>query len=78
MGQRWLDGYSADVDIYLLVKGERYDVAQIGHGKLVLRGEAQLAAQTEAILVIVVDGVEERQRIIICEDARCEEPVTFF
>lgn len=37
MGQRWLDGYSAEVEIYLLVNGKRFDVAQIGNGSLILR-----------------------------------------
>ncbi len=78
MGQRWLDGYSSDVEVYLLIKGKRYDVAQIGGGSLILRGSPQIAANTQATLVILVDGTEERQDIIICDDARCEEPVAFF
>ncbi len=78
MGQRWLDGYSSEVDVYLLIKGERYDVAQIGGGSLILRGNPVIAANTQATLVIIVDGVEERQEIHICEDVRHEEPVAFF
>ena len=78
MGQRWLDGYSADVDVYLLIKGTRYDVAQIGGGQLILRGNPEIPANTQATLIVIVDGLEERQEILICEDAREEEPVTFF
>jgi hypothetical protein len=78
MGQRWLDGYSADVEVYLLIKGKRYDVAQIGGGSLILRGDATIAAKTQATLVLVVDGIEERQVIILCDDTRREEPVAFF
>lgn len=78
MGQRWLDGYSAAVEIYLLVDGTRYDVAQIGAGSLILRGPAQIAAQTMATLVMVVDGEEERQQIVLCSNVQDEEPVTYF
>jgi hypothetical protein len=62
----------------LLIKGERYDVAQIGGGSLILRGNPTIPAKTQATLVIVIDGVEERQEILICEDARNEQPVAFF
>jgi len=78
MGQRWLDGYSADVEVYLLVKGKRYDVAQIGGGSLILRGDPAIPAKTQATLVVVVDGIEERQEIILCDDTLSEEPVAFF
>ena len=78
MGQRWLDGYSADVEIYLLIEGRRYDIAQIGGGKFILRGSPQITAQTLATLVILVDGEEERQEIVICNDVQHEEPVAFF
>jgi hypothetical protein len=78
MGQRWLEGYSADVEVYLLVRGVRHDVAQIGGGKLILRGNPDIPANTEATLVVIIDGVEERQDIVICEAARQEEPVAFF
>ena len=78
MGQRWLDGYSADVEMYLLVKGKRYDIAQIGGGSFILRGEHDIPAKTSAELVIKIDGEEERQQILICEDARQDEPVAYF
>ena len=78
MGQRWRDGYSADVEIYLLIDGKRYDVAQIGRGKFILRGEHAIAADTRATLVIIVDGEEERQEILICEDVRHEQPAAYF
>jgi len=78
MGQRWLDGYSAAVDVYLLIRGKRYDIAQVGGGSFILRGAHDISANTEATLVVVVDGVEERQEILICADAQHEEPVAFF
>ena len=78
MGQRWLDGYSAEVEIYLLIEGKRLDVAQIGGGSLIMRGNPVIAAKTPAELVIVIDGEEERQKILLCQDARREEPIAFF
>lgn len=78
MGQRWLDGYSADVEIYLLIDGRRYDVAQIGGGSLILRGNPEIPADTTATLVILIDGVEERQEIVLCDPAREEEPIAYF
>ena len=77
MGQRWLDGYSANVEAYLLIKGERYDIAQIGGGALILRGTPDIPAATRATLVVKVDGEEERQQIMICEHVRHEEPVPY-
>jgi len=78
MGQRWLDGYSSEVEIYLLIGGARYDVAQIGGGSLILRGSPTISAGTSATLVILVDGEEERQEIMLCQEVQYEEPVAFF
>lgn len=75
MGQHWIDGYSAHVEIYLLIEGERYEVAQIGPGTLVLRGEGKIPPNTQAKLVIKIDGIEEEDTILICngvETARQE------
>jgi hypothetical protein len=77
MGQRWLDGYSADIEVYLLVKGQRHDIAQIGGGSLIFRGTPDIRAKTPATLVVKVDGEEERQEILILENVRHEEPVPF-
>jgi hypothetical protein len=78
MGQRWLDGYSADVEVYLLIAGERVDVAQIGHGKLILRTPREFPPGTRATLVFTVDGQEEREEVVLCEGAaNVEEPVMY-
>jgi hypothetical protein len=78
MGQRWLDGYSAHVEIYVLIRGKRYDIAQIGGSSFILRGSPDIAPDTSATLVVKVDGEEERQEIVICGNVRHEEPVSFF
>jgi hypothetical protein len=79
MGQRWLDGYSAEVEIYLLVNGKRFDVAQIGNGSLILRDPAPIPASTEAKLVIKIDGHEEIEHVLLTESAdESEKLIPFF
>jgi hypothetical protein len=79
MGQRWFDGYSADVEIYLLIDGKRYDVAQIGAGSLMLRESHQIPPDTHAKLVIKIDGVEQVESVFLGDGAENnEELVSFF
>ncbi|REK06748.1 MAG: hypothetical protein DWQ37_22125 [Planctomycetota bacterium] len=79
MGQRWLDGYSADVEIYLLIDGKRFDVAQITDGSLILRDSYEIPAETAAELVLKIDGHEEREKIFLRSGSESrEEPVPFF
>lgn len=79
MGQRWFDGYSAQVEIFLLVDGKRYEVAQIGAGSLVLRGKFSIPPNTEAKLIIRIDGHEERDTILICNGSEIpREELSFF
>ena len=65
MGHRWQDGYSADVEIYLLVGDSRIEVAQVMGDSLVLRRHQTLPSETIATLVIVVDGQEDREQILL-------------
>ena len=67
MGNRWNDGYSSDVDIYLIVAGGRIDVAEVGPDSFVINGEFQLPAGTEAELVITVDQSMESYSIVLHE-----------
>ena len=79
MGQRWFDGYSADIEIYLLINGKRYDVAQIGGGSLILREPAPIPASTNARLIIRIDGHEEVEHVFLAEGADREDyAVPFF
>jgi hypothetical protein len=79
MGQRWFDGYSADVEIYLMIEGKRYDVAQICRGSLFLRDSHQLPPSTIAKLVIKIDGVEESEQVCLGNGAISDElAVSFF
>jgi hypothetical protein len=79
MGQKWLDGYSADVEIYLIYNGSRYDVAQIGNGSLIMREPAPIPAETLVTLVMIFDGHEVREKVKLTSSAEtCEEAVPFF
>ena len=79
MGQKWFDGYSAAVEIYLLIDGKRYDVAQIGAGSLILRDSHKIPPHTHAKLVIKIDGTEEAEYVFLGEGANNnEELVPFF
>ncbi len=65
MGQQWPDGYSAQVDIYLIVDGERYDVAQVANGSLVMRDPRPIPPETVATLVLDIDGKNESKEIFL-------------
>lgn len=56
MGTFWNDGYSAHVDIYLLIAGKQLSVAQVGPRELVLQQPYELAPGSSGELVIEVDG----------------------
>ncbi|HWA97075.1 MAG TPA: hypothetical protein VG713_01220 [Pirellulales bacterium] len=79
MGQLLFDEYSADVEIFLLVDGKRYDVAQIGSGSLILRKPAPLPPGTDARLFIRIDAHEEVTPILLTEGADVDSrPIPFF
>lgn len=78
MGQRWFNGYSAEVEIYLIIDGRRYDVAQIGKGSLILRDSHEIPPSTHAKLVVKIDGVEEVEQVFLGEGVRGEELASFF
>jgi hypothetical protein len=78
MGQLWLDGYSAEVEIYLLIDGKRLDVAQIARDALVLRDEHPIPPGTAATLVTRIDGHEEREEIFLRAGAENNEQLVPF
>ena len=69
MGQLWSDGYSAHIEIYLLVNGERFNVAQVANGSLMLRDPRPIPPETTATLVMRVDEKEERNEVFLREGA---------
>ena len=61
-----------------MIDGKRYDIAQIGDGKLILRDDEQIPPGTEAELVIVIDGHEQRESVVLGQAVNDKELVPFF
>jgi hypothetical protein len=69
MGTHWNDGYSAQVDMYLVIDGDRVGVAQVGPGWFILEDDRAIPPETDAELVIAIDGRETKRRIFLHEGA---------
>ena len=50
------EGYSSSIDIRLRVSGGEYRVAQVGESFLIMRDKISIPPETEAEVVITVDG----------------------
>jgi len=69
MGIQRENGYSAHVEIYLLVDGEPLRVAQVGPGSLILRDLREIPPGASAKLVIKIDDHNEEHDVILFEGA---------
>jgi hypothetical protein len=79
MGTSWANGYSAHVELYLLVGGEQLRVAQVGPDSLILRDIRVIAPSTSAKLVINIDDHHEEHEVVLFEGASgTRQPVKFF
>ena len=67
MGIRRENGYSASVAAYLSVGGRRVDIAKMNRDYLTLADACELAPETEAQLIIVVDDQKSTQMITLVE-----------
>jgi hypothetical protein len=78
MGSQGLDGYSAQVAIYLLVHGEQLRISKIGPTAFFLRDRLAIPPATHAQILFRIDGHEEIQNIFLSEGATgTAEPVTY-
>lgn len=74
MGRRWVDGYSSDVEVYLMLDdGRKLDVAQFGNGSLVLREPIWLPEML-ARVVIAIDGDERVIGVVLYRGADSKDP----
>ena len=65
--------------MYLLIDGKKHDIAQIGGGSLILRNPATIPPETDATLMIKIDGVKRERHILLPAGAeKFEEPVPYF
>ena len=79
MGIKWPDGYSASVDVFLELDGQRYCVERLSDGNFDLRDDCECAPGTLANLVIVIDGDERKFPILLSRGiAEARELVPFF
>jgi len=61
----WKDGgYSATVEVYVIVNGQRIEVAEIGPDSMVLRDHDHVACG-HAEIVIEVDGQKETRHVFL-------------
>lgn len=60
------EGYSASVDLRLLVNGVCFDVAQVGDSSLILSESSPLPPLENGQLVVTVDGEEFTYLIHLC------------
>ena len=65
MGIHRENGYSASVEGFLIVGTVRYRLAKTNTATLLLIDACELAPQTQAELLIIVDGVEDCQSIVL-------------
>jgi hypothetical protein len=73
MGTIWKDGYSADVNLYLVVGDEVVDIAQVGPSFLIL-SEKRPIESCFAMLVVEVDHRRTEYSVLL-DDASIESPI---
>lgn len=66
MGIRWSDGYSSDVELYLLADGMRHAIAQIGPEWFIIRDRVQLP-EGFAQISIKIDDQEKVLDVVLLE-----------
>ena len=65
MGWSHEDGYSAEVEGFLVVGEQRIRVAKTNERRIVLAEPCELDAGTQADLLVLVDGNEYSQRVAL-------------
>jgi len=65
----WVDGYSAEIEIWLLVCGEQLQISKIGPERFVLRDKLAIPPATKAQLLVKIDDYEEIQDVLLSEGA---------
>ncbi|MBI3463007.1 MAG: hypothetical protein HY000_08095 [Planctomycetes bacterium] len=68
-------GYSAKIDLQLLVNGQALDVAQVGPSRCVLTQPVDLPPGTEGEFILTVDGHDRRWHVLLLDGAAADNPV---
>jgi hypothetical protein len=69
MGIQHSDGYSANIEAFLVVGERRISVAKTGHDSVVLIEPCDLTPGTTGELEIIVDGDRASQAVVLDEGA---------
>jgi hypothetical protein len=79
MGIVWPDGYSADLEISLIIEGNRYRVAKLGPDYLILADAQEIRPGDSGKVVITVDGRSTAYEVVLFRGASAgrQEPVPF-
>ncbi len=56
MGRQYADGYSASVEGFLVVRGQRYRLAKTNNLSFTLADDCELPPGSEGELIVTVDG----------------------
>ena len=65
MGTHHKDGYSADVEGFLVVDGQRTRLAKTNGSEFVLAEPCELTPGTEGELLVIVDGNKHSRRVTL-------------
>jgi hypothetical protein len=65
MGTQWTDGYSAEVELFLVVDGERLPLSHVRDKDITLRNGRNIPSNTAAQLVIIVDGRADVHEVVL-------------
>jgi hypothetical protein len=65
MGTQWKDGYSAHVELFLLVEDKKLRVAQVGPESLILRDACTIPPGTRGRIVIKVDDNQKEHDVVL-------------
>lgn len=72
------EGYSASIDIRLRVSGNEYRVAQVGESFLIMRDKITVPPETDAEVIITVDGEQFVHPIFLHQGITPESSATSF
>ena len=72
------EGYSASIDIRLRVSGGEYRVAQVGESFLIMRDKITVPLETDAEVIITVDGEQFVHPVFLHEGIGAESDLVKF
>jgi hypothetical protein len=78
MGSVSAEGYSSQVELYLVVAGVSHPLSRIGNGCFSFREPRDLPAATQGQLIVKVDGREDVRSVVLPDGAARSSDVVKF